>query len=283
MNAWQRHGELRLADGRTIAWQASGDPQAPLIVALHGWLDNSESFRPLAAHLHGYQLVAFDLPGHGHSSHKSSPYVFIDWIDDLHRITVAAGWSRFILLGHSLGALVASAYAGVFPERVERLILLEGLGPLSQPDSTVPAQIRRVLERRLNTARRQHPGFASAAQAVAARRQVGDLDEASATLIVERNLKEQDGRFGWRSDPALREQSPLRMSEGQALALLHAITAPVLFIRGSHGFHELGEAADVRRAAISQLRCEKIAGGHHFHMESPADTALCIEKFCALR
>ena len=57
------------------------------------------------------------------------PYVFVDWLDDLYQITQAAGWQRFILLGHSLGALIASAYAGVFPEQIERLILLEGSAP----------------------------------------------------------------------------------------------------------------------------------------------------------
>ena len=55
---------------------------------------------PLAGAFH---LVCVDLPGHGHSDHKSTPYVFVDWLDDLYQITQAAGWQRFILLGHSLG------------------------------------------------------------------------------------------------------------------------------------------------------------------------------------
>ena len=113
-------------------------------MALHGWLDNGASFLPLAPWLGAFHLVCVDLPGHGHSDHKSTPYVFVDWLDDLYQITQAAGWQRFILLGHSLGALIASAYAGVFPEQIERLILLEGLGPLSQPDEEVPGQLRRA-------------------------------------------------------------------------------------------------------------------------------------------
>lgn len=136
---------LTLADGRRIALLDNGRQGKPLVIALHGWLDNGASFLPLAPHLAECHLVCIDLPGHGHSDHKPTPYVFVDWLDDLHQIAQAAGWQRFILLGHSLGALIASAYAGVFPEQIVRLILLEGLGPLSQPDEEVPAQLRRPL------------------------------------------------------------------------------------------------------------------------------------------
>ena len=117
---------LTLADGRRIALLDNGRQGKPLIVALHGWLDNGASFLPLAPHLAECHLVCVDLPGHGHSDHKPTPYVFVDWLDDLHQIAQAAGWQRFILIGHSLGALIASAYAGVFPEQIVRLILLEG-------------------------------------------------------------------------------------------------------------------------------------------------------------
>ncbi|MGY3926299.1 alpha/beta fold hydrolase [Aeromonas simiae] len=276
-------GEIRLDDGRRVAYLSWGKPEAPLVLALHGWLDNAESFRPLAAHLNGVHLVALDLPGHGHSSHKATPYVFVDWLDDLYRITRAAGWQRFILLGHSLGALIGSAYAGVFPEQVSQLIMLEGMGPLSQPDHEVPGQIRRVLERRSRTALRRHPGFEEVAQAVAARCQVSDMQVDAARLIVQRNLEEREGRWHWRSDPALRERTPLRMSEGQALALLSAITAPVLLLRGEHGYPELAQQWAARGGAIAALECAMVPGGHHFHMEDPALTALHIEKFCRLR
>ena len=150
MNTLLQERFLTLADGRQVALLENPPAQGeqgdkPLLLALHGWLDNSASFVPLAPYLTYFHLVCVDLPGHGHSDHKNTPYVFVDWLDDLYQITQAAGWSRFVLLGHSLGALIASAYAGVFPEQVERLILLEGLGPLSQPDDAVPEQLRRAI------------------------------------------------------------------------------------------------------------------------------------------
>lgn len=274
---------ITLADGRRVALLDNGRQGQPLLVALHGWLDNGASFLPLAPHLEAFHLVCLDLPGHGHSDHKHTPYVFVDWLDDLHQIVQAAGWARFTLLGHSLGALIASAYAGVFPEQVERLILLEGLGPLSQPDEEVPGQLRRAILNRSRTRERAASGFASLEEAVAARCKVADISAAAARLICERQLEARAGRWYWRSDPRLRDLSPLRMSEGQAQALIRAIACPVLFIRGEQGFPWLLEQWRQRAGAFAQIEMVQVAGNHHFHMENSSETAVYIEKFGQIR
>lgn len=279
---------VTLADGRRVALlenrQAASElPQKPLLIALHGWLDNGASFLPLAPYLDDFHLVCVDLPGHGHSDHKTTPYVFVDWLDDLYQITQAAGWPRFVLLGHSLGALIASAYAGVFPEQIERLVLLEGLGPLTQPDEAVPAQIKRAILNRSRTRERSAAGFASIDEAVAARCKVADITPAAARLICERQLEKRAGCWQWRSDPRLRDLSPLRMSEGQAQALIRAICCPVLFIRGEQGFAELEAQWQLRQGAFRQIEQVILPGNHHFHMENGAATAVCIVNFCQVR
>ena len=279
---------VTLADGRRVALlenrQAASElPQKPLLIALHGWLDNGASFLPLAPYLDDFHLVCVDLPGHGHSDHKTTPYVFVDWLDDLYQITQAAGWPRFVLLGHSLGALIASAYAGVFPEQIERLVLLEGLGPLTQPDEAVPAQIKRAILNRSRTRERSAAGFASIDEAVAARCKVADITPEAARLICERQLEKRAGRWQWRSDPRLRDLSPLRMSEGQAQALIKAICCPVLFIRGEQGFAELEAQWQLRQGAFRQIEQVILPGNHHFHMENGAATAVCIVNFCQVR
>ncbi|MDU1141899.1 alpha/beta fold hydrolase [Aeromonas rivipollensis] len=274
---------LTLADGRRIALLDNGRQGKPLVIALHGWLDNGASFLPLAPHLAECHLVCVDLPGHGHSDHKATPYVFVDWLDDLHQIAQAAGWQRFVLLGHSLGALIASAYAGVFPEQIVRLILLEGLGPLSQPDEEVPAQLRRAILNRSRTRERATGGFASLDEAVAARCKVADISPAAARLICERQLEEREGRWYWRSDPRLRDLSPMRMSEGQAQALIRAIACPVLFIRGEQGFPALIQQWQQRADVFRQIEMAVVEGNHHFHMDNSSKTAVYIENFCQIR
>ncbi|WP_370302220.1 alpha/beta fold hydrolase [Aeromonas encheleia] len=278
-----RERSITLDDGRHIALLDNDQQGKPLLIALHGWLDNGASFLPLAPHLAEFHLICVDLPGHGHSDHKSTPYVFVDWLDDLYQLSQAAGWSRFMLLGHSLGALIASAYAGVFPEQVARLVMLEGLGPLSQPDEAVPAQLRKAILNRSRTRERASNGFASLDEAVAARCKVADITPSAARLICERQLMARDGRWHWRSDPRLRDLSPLRMSEGQAQALIRAIVCPVLFIRGEQGFATLLEQWQLRAGAFGQIEMAVVAGNHHFHMENSVQTAVCIEKFCQSR
>lgn len=278
-----RERSITLDDGRHIVLLDNDQQGKPLLIALHGWLDNGASFLPLAPHLAEFHLICVDLPGHGHSDHKSTPYVFVDWLDDLYQLSQAAGWSRFMLLGHSLGALIASAYAGVFPEQVTRLVMLEGLGPLSQPDEAVPAQLRKAILNRSRTRERASNGFSSLEEAVAARCKVADIAPSAARLICERQLMARDGRWHWRSDPRLRDLSPLRMSEGQAQALIRAIACPVLFIRGEQGFATLLEQWQLRAGAFGQIEMAVVAGNHHFHMENSAQTAVCIEKFCQSR
>lgn len=274
---------LPLADGREVALLDNDRQGNPLLIALHGWLDNGASFLPLAPHLDNFHLICVDLPGHGHSDHKATPYVFVDWLDDLHQISRAAGWQRFMLLGHSLGALIASAYAGVFPEQVERLIMLEGLGPLSQPDEAVAEQLRRAILNRSRTRERASVGFGSLEEAVAARCKVAGISPAAARLICERQLRVLDGRWHWRSDPRLRDLSPMRMSEGQARALIRAIECPVLFIRGEQGFPALIQQWQQRAEAFRQIEMAVVEGNHHFHMDNSSKTAVCIENFCQIR
>jgi pimeloyl-ACP methyl ester carboxylesterase len=281
MMMWERF--VTLHDGRRIALLDNDQQGKPMLIALHGWLDNSASFLPLAPYLEQFHLICVDLPGHGRSDHKSTSYVFVDWLDDLYQLSQAAGWPRFMLLGHSLGALIASAYAGVFPEQVERLVMLEGLGPLSQADEQVPEQLRRAILNRSRTRERASLGFSSIEEAVGARCKVAEISHGAARVICERQLIARDGRWHWRSDPRLRDLSPLRMSEGQAQALIRAIACPVLFIRGEQGFTALVEQWQSRAGAFRQIEMAVVAGNHHFHMENSSQTAVYIENFCQIR
>ncbi|CAJ1785333.1 hypothetical protein LMBIIBHN_02011 [Aeromonas salmonicida] len=116
-----------------------------------------------------------------------------------------------------------------------------------------------------------------------ARCKVADIAPSAARLICERQLVERAGRWYWRSDPRLRDLSPMRMSEGQAQALIRAIRCPVLFIRGEQGFASLLAQWQLRHGAFERIERVVLAGNHHFHMENSADTAVCIEKFCQIR
>lgn len=249
------------------------------VLALHGWLDNANSFLPLSAALDGLDLIALDFPGHGQSRPRPAGcrYLFDDYVFDVIAAADALGWERFHLLGHSLGGAVSSLVAAACPERVSSLALIEGLGPLTTPvDQTVSAW-RRAIQRSRTRPRRVHP---DRHQAILARAANGDLGEAEAQLLAERGLVETDGGFSWSHDQRLTWPSPHRYTEPQVLELLAAIEAPVLNIYAEPASGILAGAALERRlAALRQQRLFAHPGGHHLHMQYPDALAPVIKEF----
>ena len=266
--------EIHLAGGRgDIAALRTGDPQGPKLLALHGWLDNAASFEPLFPHLASFDLVALDLPGHGASSHREPgyDYAYVDWLHDALDAMDALGWARAHLLGHSMGATIASTLAAAAPERVARLALVEGLGPLGgSADGTATRLREATAARRAWVARRSESlrVIPTLAAAVSARLMATPMRAEDAERIVRRNLREVDGGFAWRSDPRLRLPSATRLPEAAIRAILAAIEAPTLLIAAAPAPSWFTPAQRAERAAcVSDLRIEIVEGGHHLHME----------------
>ena len=98
-----------------------GNPEGFPILALHGWLDNAATFDHLAPLLPEFQLVSLDLPGHGFSDHRPSgmSYHFTDMVVDVLEVANVLNWDFFSLLGHSMGAGIASYLGGTIPEKIK--------------------------------------------------------------------------------------------------------------------------------------------------------------------
>ena len=251
----------------------AGKPGGPKLMALHGWLDNAASFEPLLPFLSDFDVVALDLSGHGGSTHRAEgyDYVYVDWLHDVLDAMAALGWPSANLLGHSMGATIASTLAAAAPAHVQRLALIEGLGPLGGSLEAAGSRLREAVEaRRAFEARAEASPrvIATLATAVAARRQATPMREDDATRIVRRNLREVPGGFAWRSDPRLRLPSSTRLPEAAIRAILRAIEAPTLLVAAepSPPYFTPEQRAE-RVACVRDLRLEVIDGGHHVHME----------------
>ncbi len=105
-------------------WRETGSGTA--LTLLHGISSGSRSWHKQMAALNGYRLLAWDMPGYGDSPmpEKEKPMA-ADYADALANMLDKAGVGKTVLLGHSLGALVASAFAARYPQRVLRLILAD--------------------------------------------------------------------------------------------------------------------------------------------------------------
>lgn len=267
-----------------IAARAWGSPDGVPVLALHGWLDNAATFERLAPLLEGLYVVALDLPGHGRSDHRGlGPwYHFIDYVADVIAAADALDWERFSLLGHSLGGGVACSVAGACPERIERLALIEALGPLTDEPSLAPERLGHAIARAHQAARRPPRSYRSLEEIIEARRHAGDLSHDAARLLVERATVAAEDGIRWRSDPRLRLPSPYRLSEEHALAFLGAIRAPALLIAADDGLLPMDDPTMQRRLkTVARLEVRHLPGHHHLHLEDPAPVAGILAPFLA--
>ncbi|WP_240349251.1 alpha/beta fold hydrolase [Halomonas binhaiensis] len=114
---------LALAEGRQ-SWRESGE--GPAIVLLHGISSGAASWAPLTAHLNGYRVLAWDAPGYADSQPLSGAHPSAgDYARRLDAWLESLGIERCVLVGHSLGAMMASAYTALRPERLAGVVLAD--------------------------------------------------------------------------------------------------------------------------------------------------------------
>jgi len=262
-----------------------GRPDARPLLALHGWLDNAASFAAIAPDLADRrQIIALDLPGHGHSAHAppaSRRYHVVDQVDHVLDFVDAMGWEHFDLMGHSLGAGIAALVAAAVPDRIDKLVLIEGLGPLGDDGSRTLSRWHDAHAHRMR-AKHAPRVFGSVDAAVAARVSVGDLGAGEVRNIVERNLRRCAEGYMWRSDARLRLTTPVRMGERQIQRILTGIRAATLLLLAEPATSYLPTSLMKQRAAcVDDVHVERIHGPHHLHVRCANDVAQRISGFLA--
>src|SRR5262245_7788865 len=190
----------------------------PSLLLLHGFLEHAHTWDLVAPHLAaaGWHVVALDWRGHGASDWigDGGYYHFVDYSADLAFLVRALG-GRAVVVGHSMGATAAMNYAGLEPERVPALILVDGLGP---PDlESQPAPVR------------YHAWIADLERAEHRVRRAFTIEQASARLrdrfprfsptvarhMAEHGSRAADGGRVWKFDPLHQTTSPVPFSRAR--------------------------------------------------------------------
>lgn len=265
-------------------WRRSGPPAAPRVLLHHGFLDHGRSFDAVAEALAGAaEVLAVDARGHGSSGRVTAGgyYHFPDYVADLHDVVASCGSDArpLVLVGHSMGGMIASMFAGAFPERVASLLLIEGFGPPPAEPDDMPARVRQWIDE-VGEARRRPPRPLADLTAAANRLRAGNprLDEATAQHLARQGTVETaGGERLWAFDPLHRTRSPQPFLLAQATAFWRNITCPTTLVVGEHsGFR--WNLDEVRRSIPQSRLVELPAVGHMMHHENPAAVAALIRE-----
>jgi pimeloyl-ACP methyl ester carboxylesterase len=266
--------------GLRLAAQTWGKEHLPPLLALHGWLDNSASFERLGPLLgEHYRVIALDLPGHGASAHlpPGLAYHYVDYVRAAIAAADALRLDRFSLLGHSLGAGIASLAAAAVPARVRELLLVEGLGAMADDGSRTLERFREGLAA-LQERPRALRVFPDMDAAIAARVAVSNMPAALVHGMVTRSLAKVDGGYSWRSDPRLAASTPVRLAETQVMSLLLGIEAKTTLVLAEPAMPYMdADTLQMRIDCVGDIRVHRVPGGHHLHLEEPGQVALLLQ------
>ncbi|MCG3188224.1 MAG: 2-succinyl-6-hydroxy-2,4-cyclohexadiene-1-carboxylate synthase [Burkholderiaceae bacterium] len=265
--------------------------ERPLLVWMHGWMDVGASLQFVVDALREARPIAApDWRGFGRTAAPplTDSYWFPDYLGDLDALLDALSPSLAVdLAGHSMGGNVVMTYASARPERIRRLVNMEGFGLPESPPEQAPERLRRWLDE-LKTAQRLKPY--DSLDAVAAR-----LTKNNPRLAPERALwlaahwaeRRDDGLWHLLGDPAHKRMNPVPYRKDEALAGWRRIAAPTLWIEGDEtdpdrwwGHRYPRSEFDARIALVPDLRRVRLAAcGHMLHFDQPQALAEAIESF----
>ena len=277
------HHDIRGLRHHVRVW---GNSNAPKIFLLHGWMDVSASFQFLVDALQrDWCAIAPDWRGFGQTQWAREGYWFPDYYADLDALLhIYSADSPVRLVGHSMGGNIGSIYAGLKPERVERLVTLEGLGLQRTGPERAPERIVKWLEALRDPPRfRDYASFDEVARRL--KKNNPRLSEERAQFLARHWAAEVEGGVRLVSDPRHKMPNPYLFRVEEAIACWQRVTAPVLLVSGRESqivawLKDHPEELAQRKGAFRDFREVELEDcGHMMHHDQPARLAEVIEGF----
>lgn len=270
--------------GRTIAGKRFRGGRVPTI-ALHGWLDNANSFDAFAQAMPELDLFAMDFAGHGYSDPRPPDVGYWGWLDVQDVIAVAdrLGWQRFVIVAHSMGAEYSTQLAGIYPERVAAQICIDGYVEAVSVDTMLDG-VRENLDACLTLSGGTLRAYASL-DAMAERLEAAKgVELAAARALVERGHRVTDAGYVWSTEPRIRRTHTQRQPDDIVVALAKRTTAPTLMISARNGEDWFNRSLALVRTVLPAFEEVTLDGPHHLHMSATLpDVVIEIRRFLQTR
>jgi esterase len=264
-------------NGLALHYLEWGEAEAPDIVCVHGYTGSADAFNALARHLADrYRILALDVRGHGESAWSpTGAYSYADQAGDLAEFAARLELDKFVLIGPSMGGIIAMAYAAEHAQRLLGLVIND-IGPDTEAGS----------QRITGLVGSRPDEFATLEEAMAYRRSVSPIvagrspeDQRELALGVLR--RRPDGRWGWKMDPAYIEQRVRRGAPARPplWPALQALPSPTMVVWGADS--DVLSEAQARRMVEALPRGELVAVpgiGHAPTLVEPAVLA-ALDRF----
>lgn len=274
-----------------------GDARNEIVLVFHGMQDNAGSFNGLIPYLPDfYCYKAFDLPGHGKSSHFP-PGLFYHTVDNLLVYKIIVDYFKqgsYVFIGHSYGAQIALAFAQLYPGCAKKIVLLDTFSLFPIQRDYYKNFYTRTIEKHLDLEKkyktRQQPVYTydQAFEKLMVGRAFGDVTKKAAEDLFERaTVKVGDNQYKFTADQRLKQfinpQNDMRQLVG--LFRKYPVTCPLLFVLGSESRFQYSYFQPI----LTELKKNKICiikildGNHNVHMNSPEVVGPIVHNFLVKR
>ena len=251
-----------------------GNHGAPPLVLLHGGRDHCRNWDWAAAALRrDWHVIAPDLRGHGDSQWSAGgDYTMMGYIYDLAQFVHQQELAPVTIVAHSLGGNVALRYAGLYPEKVRKLVAIEGLGPspkvlAERARTPLDERMRAWIEERRGLAGRlprRYPTIEDAFRRM--QEENRHLSPEQARHLTQHGVNQnEDGTYSWKFDNYVRSWPPYDLAPEEVERLWARITCPTLLVYGKESWAsnplEDGRARHFRNAEVVTFE----GAGHWMH------------------
>lgn len=246
-----------------------GQDRLPPLLLVHGGLDHARNWdwvaRSLRQHFHVY---AMDLRGHGNSAWApGAMYSMAEHVFDVSTLVDTLGAAPISLIGHSLGGILTLLYSGLYPDRVRKVIAIEGLGlpAAHRIHKPAPDRIRAWMESVRQTDKLEPRSYPNLEAAVERMKEANPhlSEEVARHLTLHGTNWNADGSFSWKFDKYARCLPPYGHDMNEQRAIYSEITCPALLVWGRESWLPDPDT-DERASVIAKRRVLKVANAGHW-------------------
>uniref|UniRef100_A0A182PJ13 AB hydrolase-1 domain-containing protein n=1 Tax=Anopheles epiroticus TaxID=199890 RepID=A0A182PJ13_9DIPT len=279
-----------------IAGKWFGPKNVRPILCLHGWLDNSGTFDRLIPLLpEEVSFLAIDLPGHGYSSRipDGMAYYQLDCIPLILSIMREYGWTKVSLMAHSMGAVIMFIFASLFPDKVDLLIGLDALKPLSFYPDRFPRYMSKLVLKFIqadtrNQEKSEPPSYTY--EEMIDRLYEGttaSVSRETCPYLLQRNIKPSrkfPGKYYFDRDNRMKYNVIAGWADSVNVELAKRITAPFLTVKAidspypgsKEGFEQM---VAILKEANAKYEVVYVPGSHHVHLTEPEHVVPVVVDF----